>query len=152
MCIAAGVWHSGGMFNNELVLKAIGRRVFPGMGVFSVDGRAKIDLWEACFSAGNEAAWLTVSAGSDLLFQVEVRGSRVKATYALPAVMELGNGEKEYGTAWANSRCWRVDGWSNIPAVSIGIQKFFDNIEEFCGEEEKVCKAVEESKIQKSSK
>ena len=146
------MWHDGIMFSSELVLKAIGRRVFPGMGTFSADGRARIGLWDVCLSVGDEAAWLTVSLDQDHLFQIEVWGGRVEATYALPAVVELGNGEKEYGTAWANSRCWQVGEWSDIPVVSICIQEFFSNIEEFCGEEAKVYKAIEEGKIQRPSK
>ena len=69
----------------------------------------------------------------------------MEATYALPAVMELGNGEKFYGTAWANSRRWRVDGWSDVSRVSEEIREFFDNIDEFLEEEAKVYKVLEES-------
>lgn len=56
------------------------------------------------------------------------------------------NGEKFYGTAWANSRCWRVGGWSDAPRVSVDIREFFDNIGEFLEEEAKVYKILEEPK------
>ena len=108
------------------------------MGAFSTDGRSRVGLWDACLSAGDGVAWLTVSLGRDNLFRVEVRGSRVKATYALPAVMERGDGEKEQGTAWGNSRRWNVNGWSDVPEISAGIRKFFDNTDEFLAEERRV--------------
>lgn len=131
------------MFNNELVLKSIARRVFPDMGSFSPDRTARIGLWDAHLRSTRDSAWLTIYLGPDLLFQIELRGNRLKATYALPAVMELGDGEKEYGTAWANSRRWRVDGWDDVPRVSMEIGKFFDNIEEFLEEETKVYRILE---------
>lgn len=132
------------MFNNESVMKSIARRVFPDLGAFS-SGVAGLGEWDVALRADRDAAWLTVSHGRDPLFQIEVRGGRVAATYALPAVMELGNGEKEYGTAWANSRRWRVDGWSDVPKVSAEIREFFNNIDEFLEEEAKVYKALGES-------
>lgn len=133
------------MLNNESVMKSITRRVFPDLGAFS-RGVAKFGEWDAVLSVGEDVAWLTVSHGRDVLFQIETQGGRVEATYALPAVMERGNGEKEYCTAWANSRRWRVDGWSDVPGVSMKIREFFDNIDEFLEEEAKVCKILEEAK------
>lgn len=135
----AGVWHDGVMFNNESVLKCIARRVFPNMGAFSSDGITRIDSWDACLSVDEGAAWLTVSLGRDHLFRIEVRGSRVQATYALPAVVGLG----EFGTAWAGSRCWRVGGWDEVPEVSAGIRKFFDNDDEYLEEEARVYEILE---------
>ena len=126
------------MFNNESVLKSIARRVFPDLGVFSPDRAAELGVWDATLTVGDGSAWLTISHGRDLLFGIKVRGGRVEAVYALPAVLERGNGEKEYGTAWANSRHWRVDGWSNVPQVAAAIHGFFDNTEEFLEEEAKV--------------
>lgn len=125
------------MFNNESVVKSIARRVFPGMGGFS-NGVAELGPWEVHLAVADEVTWLTVYLGRDELFRVEARKGRVKAMYALPAVMELGSGEKEYGTAWANSRHWRVDGWSDVPRVAVAIREFFDNTEEFLEEEAKV--------------
>lgn len=139
------MWHDGVMLNNELVLKAISRHVFPNMGVFSADGRTRIGLRDVCLSTGDGVAWLTVSLGRDHLFQIEVRGSRVKAAYALPAVMERGDGEREYGTAFANSRCWRVHRWSDVAQVYDEIQEFFENTDEFLEEEAKVEKILENS-------
>lgn len=129
------------MFDNKSVLKSIARRVFPGMGPFSGE-RAKLGEWDVCLND----AWLTVLAGRDALFRIEARGGRVEATYALPAVMERANGEKEYGTAWANSRCWRVNGWADAPGVSRKIRGFFGNTDEFLEEEAKVYKIIEGSK------
>ena len=126
------------MFNNESVLKSISRRVFPDMGAFSADGRARTGLWDAWLGVGDGVAWLTVGSGRDHLFRIEVRGSRVKATYALPAVMERADGTKEHGTAWGNSRRWNVDGWSDVPEISARIRKFFDNTDEFLREEHRV--------------
>ena len=134
------------MFNNESVMKSIARHVFPDMGAFSKDGVAKLGVWDTILHVGRDAAWLTISHGQDVLFRIETRGGCVEATYALPAVMERGNGEKFYGTAWANSRRWRVGGWSDIPQVSTEIREFFDNIDEFLEEEAKVYKALGESK------
>lgn len=133
------------MFNNESVMKSIARRVFPDLGAFS-PGVARLGEWDVALRADRDAAWLTVSHGRDPLFQIEVRGGRVEATYALPAVMELGNGEKEYGTAWANSRRWCVGGWPDVPRVSVEIREFFDNIDEFLEEEAKVYKILGEAK------
>lgn len=73
------------MFDNASLVKSIARRVFPDMGAFSF-GTARIGLWDACLGVGEGAAWLTVSLGQDHLFRIEVRGSCVEATYALPAV------------------------------------------------------------------
>jgi hypothetical protein len=134
------------MFNNESVMKSIARRVFPDLGAFSKDWVAKLGVWDAVFYAGRDAAWLTISHGQDVLFRIETHGGHVEATYALPAVMERGNGEKFYGTAWANSRRWRVDGWSDVPGVAQEIREFFDNIDEFLEEEAKVYKVLEETK------
>ena len=131
------------MFDSESVLKSIARRVFPNMGVFSSYGVARIDLWDACLRVGERAAWLTVSLGRDHLFQIEVRGSCVRATCALPVVIELGGGEREFGTEWANSHRWCVEGWSDIPGVSAEIQKFFDNEDEYLEEEAKVYRILE---------
>lgn len=132
------MWHDGVMFNNESVLKSIARRVFPDMGVFSADGEAGVGSWNADLCVGDEAAWLTVSMGLDSLFRIETRGSRVKATYALPAVVTRADGTVEYGTRWANSRQWCVDGWSDVAKASVGIQDFFKNSDEFLEEEGKV--------------
>lgn len=132
------------MFNNESILKSIARRVFPNLGAFSSDGVAKLGLWDAYISVGEGVAWMTIYFNTDMLFCIEVSKGRVKATYALPAIMERA-GEKEYGTAQANSRRWRADGWSDVPAISVGIQKFFDNIDEFLEEEAKVYKILEET-------
>lgn len=133
------------MFNNESVMKSIARHVFPDLGAFSSDWVAKLGVWDAVFYAGRDAAWLTISHGQDALFRIETSGGRVEAVYALPAVMERENGEKFYGTAWANSRRWRVDEWSDVPQVSKEIREFFDNIDEFLEEEAKVYKVLEES-------
>ena len=134
------------MFNNESVMKSIARRVFPDLGAFSKDWVAKLGVWDAVFYAGRDAAWLTISHGQDVLFRIETHGGHVEATYALPAVMERGNGEKFYGTAWANSRRWRVDGWPDVPGVAREIREFFDNIDEFLEEEAKVYNVLEETK------
>lgn len=134
------------MFNNESVMKSIARRVFPGPGAFSPDRAAKLGVWDAVLHAGRDATWLTISHGRDALFRVETRGGRVEATYALPAVMERADGEKEYGTAWASSRRWRVNGWEDVPRVSVEIREFFDNTDEFLGEEARVYKILEGSK------
>lgn len=135
------------MFNSELVLKAISRRVFPDMGAFSAGGEARIGLWEVHLSVGSGVAWLTVSQDLNPLFRIEVRGSRVKATYALPAVVVLGNGEREYGTEWANSRNWQMRGWSDVALTSIEIREFFDNIEEFLREEGRVYEVLEGAEV-----
>ena len=133
------------MFNNESVMKSIARQVFPAMGAFSKDGVAKLGDRDAVLHVSRDAVWLTISHGQDVLFRIELRGGCVEAVYALPAVMERGNGEKSYGTAWANSRRWRVGGWSDVPRVSTEIRGFFDNIDEFLEEETRVYKALEES-------
>lgn len=133
------------MFNNESVMKSIARRVFPDPGAFSKDWVAKLGEWDAVLNAGRDATWLTIGHGQDVLFRIETRGDRVEAAYALPAVMERGNGEKFHGTAWANSRRWRVDGWPDVPRVSTEIREFFGNIDEFLEEEAKVYKALGES-------
>lgn len=132
------------MFNNESIVKSIARRVFPGMGPFS-DGLAKLGQWDAYLAVADEATWLTVKLGLDVLFRIEARDGHVEAWYALPAVAELGNGEKRYSTAWAGSRRWRVDGWSDIFSAAASIRKLFNNYEEFCQVETKVRKILEES-------
>lgn len=132
------------MLENKQLVVAIARHVFPGMGTFS-DGLAKLGQWDAYLVVGDGVTWLTIQLGPDVLFRVEARGEYVKARYALPAVMELGNGEKEYGTAWAASRRWRVDGWSDIFPVAAGIREFFDNDGEFCRAEAKVYSILGES-------
>ena len=131
------------MFNNESILKSIARRVFPEMGKFSSGGVAKLGTWDVVFSSGRNAAGFTVSCGQDRLFRIEVRGPRVEATYALPAIIELGDGSREFGTEWANSRRWRVEGWSDIPKVSTEIREFFNNYDEYLEEEAKVYKILE---------
>lgn len=131
------------MFNSEYVLKSIARRVFTDMGKFSSSGVAKIASWDAYITVGEGVAWFTVSSDRDRLFQIEVQGSSVRAVYALPAVIELGDGRREFGTEWANSRCWRVGGWSDIPEVSAKIRKFFDNDDEYCREEAKVYEVLD---------
>ena len=133
------------MFNNESVLKSIARRVFPNMGVFASDGSAGIGPWDASLSVYDGAAWLTVSCDRDYLFRIGVQGSRVEATYALPAVMERGDGGREYGTAWANSRRWNVVGWASVPGISAGIREFFNNEDEFSAEEAEVNRILEGS-------
>ena len=140
----SGVWHDGVMFDNASLVKSIARRVFPDMGAFSF-GTARIGLWDACLGVGEGAAWLTVSLGQDHLFRIEVRGSCVEATYALPAVMECGDGERRYGTAWANSYRWNVTSWVDVPGISADIDEFFNNIDEFIREEAKVYRALAES-------
>lgn len=130
------------MFNNESVLKSIARRVFPAMKAFAPNGHAELGVWDACLSVGNRAAWLTISNDRDLLFCIKAQGDRVEATYALPAVMERA-GEKEYGTAWASSRRWNVNGWSDVPLAAAGIRKFFENDEEFHEEEVRVHEILE---------
>lgn len=133
------------MFNNELVLKSITRRVFPDLGSFSSDGAAKLGLWDVVLNVADGVAWLTVSHGRDLLFNIKVCGNRVEATYALPAVLERADGEMEYGTAWANSRRWSVAGLEDVPGISVNISEFFENIDEFLEEEAKVYKVLEGS-------
>lgn len=130
------------MFNNELIVKSIARRVFPGMGKFSY-GVAKLNVWDVYLSVTDEVTWLTVKLGLDVLFQIEAQDGYVVARYALPAVVELGDGEKTYGTMWANSHRWHVDGWSSIPSVAADIRKFFNNDEEFYREEAEVYKILE---------
>lgn len=132
------------MLENKQIVVAIARRVFPGMGPFS-NGLAKLGQWDVCLVVGDDAGWLTVLCGPDVLFRIEARRGYVKARYALPAVMELGNGERRYGTAWANSRRWRVDGWSDVSPIVADIRKFFDNHGEFCREEAKVHRILEGS-------
>lgn len=134
------------MFDNESVLESIARRVFPDMGSFSEYGRADVGPWSAHLCVGDEAAWLTVGLGQDFLFQIETRGSHVKATYALPVAVTTADGTVRYGTAWASSRQWRVDGWSDVTQVSVEIQKFFDNLDEFIEREEKVYKIIDGDK------
>lgn len=87
------------MFNNESVLKLIAMRVFPGLGKFSPDGVAQLSLWDVTLKLWGKVGWLTVSHGQDLLFQVEVIGTHIKARYALPAAAKLPSGELEYRTA-----------------------------------------------------
>lgn len=143
--VCAGAWHDGVMLNNEYVLKSIARRVFTDMGKFS-SGVAKINSWDAYLSVDDGVAWLTVSLDRDHLFQVEVRGSSVQAVRALPAVIELVDGSREFGTEWADSRRWRVGGWSDILRVSDEIRKFFDNESEYLEEESKVYEILEAAK------
>ena len=132
------------MFNNESVMKSIARHVFPDLGAFSADGHAELGDRDVVLHTGRGATWLTVSHGRDELFRIETRGGRVEAVYALPAVMEMANGEKFHGTAWANSRRWHVGGWGDIPRVSKEIREFFDNDEEWDREEAGVRKTPEE--------
>ena len=132
------------MFDNESIVKSIARRVFPGMGKFC-DGTAKLGQWGVYLTGADKAAWLTVKLGLDVLFQIEAGGGRVVARYALPAIMELSNGEKEYGTAWAGSRHWRVDGWADVSSAAADIRRFFNNTDRLFEEEyEKVRKILEE--------
>lgn len=131
------------MLSNESVTKSIAHLVFPDLGPFSKDWVAKLGEWDAIFYAGQDAAWLTISHGRDVLFRIEAKGGRVEAMYALPAVMERADGEKEYGTVWANSCCWRVDEWSDVSRVSTKIREFFDNIDEFLEEEAKVYRVLD---------
>lgn len=133
------------MFNNESVVKSIARRVFPDLGAFSPDRVAKLGSWDVVLSTNSDAAWLTVSNGQDVLFRIETRGGRVEATYALPTVMEYGDGKRKYGTAWANSYRWNVTSWADVPRVSADINEFFNNIDEFIREEAKVYRALAES-------
>lgn len=142
----SGVWHDGVMFDSELLVKSIARRVFLNMGEFS-SGTARIGLLDARLGVGEGAAWLTVSLGQDHLFQIEVRGSCVEATYALPTVMEYGDGKRGYGTAWANSYRWNVTSWADVPGISADIDEFFNNIDEFIREEARVYRALAESSL-----
>lgn len=130
------------MFNNESVLKSIARRVFPGMGRFS-DGVAKLGTWDMYLTTAAKVAWLTVKFGRDLLFQIEVQEGSVKATYALPTVVTLANGEQEYATRWSHTHRWSVHDWADVPRVSIGIRDFFDNNDEFLEMEAAVHKILE---------
>ena len=115
------------------------------MGKFC-DGVAKLGQWDVYLTAADEVAWLTVKLGLDVLFQIEARGGRVAAKYALPAVVTVGNGEKEYGTAWADSRRWHVSGWADVPSVAADTREFFNDTDGLFEEEaEKVHKILEES-------
>lgn len=130
------------MRNNELVVKSITRWVFPNMSTFSA-GVAKLGVWDVYLSIADETTWLTVKLGLDVLFQIEACGGYVTARYALPVIVKLGNGEKRYGTAWADSRRWRVGEWSDISSVAAGIREFFNNTNElFEEEEEKILKEL----------
>lgn len=144
--IVAGMCHDGVMFNNESILKSIARRVFPDMGAFSANGRARVGSWNADLCVGDEAAWLTVGLGRDFLFRIEVRGSRVSATYALPAVVTRADGAVDHSTEWANSRQWCVDGWPDVARASIEIKKFFDNLDEFLEAEKRVYEIIDGDK------
>ena len=62
------------MFYSGSIVKSIARRVFPDLGAFSPDQVAKLGLWDAILSTDGDAAWLTVSSGRDVLFQVETSG------------------------------------------------------------------------------
>lgn len=135
-------WHDGLMLENKQLAVAIARHVFPGMGPFS-EGLAKLGPWDVYLVEGNGVAWLTVQLGLDVLFRIEVRGGYVEARYALPAVIELGSGERRYGTAWANSRRWHVKGWSDVLRYRTEIKEFFNNIDEFLEEEANVYKILE---------
>lgn len=130
------------MLNNELIVKSIARRVFPGMGKFSY-GMAKLNVWDVYLSVTDEVTWLTVKLGLDVLFQIEARDGYVVARYALPVVVELANGEKRYSTMWAGFHRWHVDGWSDIPSVAADIREFFDN--DFDLHEKEVYKILEKS-------
>lgn len=136
-----GVWHNGLMLESKQLVVSIARRVFPGMGPFS-EGLARLGQWDAYLVVEDGVAWLTVQLGLDALFRIEARGRHVKAEYALPAVVESGHGEKEYGTAWADSRHWRVDEWSDVFSTAADIRKFFNNYEEFCRAETEVYKIL----------
>ena len=131
------------MFDNESIVKSVARQVFPNMGKF-YGGVAKLGQWGVYLTVADKVTWLTVKLGLDMLFQIEAQGGRVAARYALPVVVELGNGEKKYGTAWANSRRWCVNGWVDVPSVAADIRKFFDNTNGlFEKEDEKVHKILE---------
>ena len=112
------------------------------MGKF-YDGVAKLGQWDVYLTGADKATWLTVQLGLDVLFQIEVQGGCVAARYALPAVMERGNGEKFYGTAWAGSRRGRVDGWSDVSSVAADIREFFNDTDGLF--EEEAHKILEES-------
>ena len=86
--------------------------------------------------------WLTVGNGQDLLFQVEIEGTRIKARYALPAVAKLSSRELEYRTTWAKEREWRVEGWVDADYVALRIGEFFRNLDDFIREGNRVCKII----------
>lgn len=130
------------MFNNETLLKFIARRVFPGVGKFSPDGVAQLGLWDVTLKTCGNVGWLTVSRGRDSLFQVEVEGTRVKARYALPTVVQLSSHELGYGTAWAKERMWHVEGWVDADLAALFIGEFFRNFDEFIKEEDRVYKII----------
>lgn len=130
------------MLNNESVLKFIARRVFPGLGEFSSDGVAQLGLWDVTLKLWGKVGWLTVSHGQDLLFQIEVKGTRTKARYALPAVAKLPSGELEYRTAWVKEREWLVEGWVDADFAALRIGEFFRNLDEFIREENRVYKII----------
>ena len=67
----------------------------------------------------------------------------IKASYALPAVFDLGGGVFKYGTKLANSRTWFVPDWGSVHSVAESIGRFFDNEDEFSEEEDRVLKDLE---------
>ena len=130
------------MLNNESVLKFIARRVFPGLGKFSPDGVAQLGLWDVTLKLWGKVGWLTVSHGQDLLFQIEVSGTLIKARYALPVAAKLPSGELKYKTAWVKEREWRAEGWVDADFVALLIGEFFRNLDEFIKAENEVYKII----------
>lgn len=92
------------MLDNIKFVKVVARWVFPDMGAFSHDLWSKIGQWGAYITTGKDAVWFTVRSGRDLLYSLEASKGVIKASYALPAVLDLGDSVFEYGTKLANSR------------------------------------------------
>ena len=132
-------------------LKAIARRVWPGLREFDATGFSVIShgpgdaAWDVRLVSDDGYAWLCVYLGHslDCLYGLEVRGDVLKAMYALPAVFERADGEKTWGTCWARSRLYALGSWDRVVEAATAAHSFFDNRNEWLAEDRAVWRLLE---------
>lgn len=96
------------MLENKQLAVIIARHVFPSMRSFSTDWVARIGRAEARLGEDAASARILVMDGGNPCRSIEARGNMV----------EVSNGDE--------TRTFRVNGLTAVPAVANKIRKFFE--------------------------
>ena len=96
------------MLENKQLAVIIARHVFPAMGAFSTGWMARIGRLEARLGEDTAGARILVMDGGNPCWSIEARGNMVEAS----------NGDE--------TRTFKVNGLTAVPAVANKIRKFFE--------------------------
>lgn len=96
------------MPENKQLAVVIARYVFPSMRSFSTGWVARIGSMEAHLAEDAAGARILVTDNGSPCWSIEVGGNRV----------EVSNGDE--------TRCFKVNGLTAVPAVANKIRKFFE--------------------------